>query len=331
MRALAWDERILYASQAYTLLGRDMTNNDAAWQLVGYYRPAWWRNLSATARLSFRFFRDGFHALAVPAPGYFVAAVPGAIIKLAPGDTEFQVSHSVKRGTRPLHIAATPDKRLYWGEYFDNPSRDEVHIYGSEDLGLTWGIVHTFPKGAIRHVHNIVYDEFEKCLWILTGDVGSECQILRAESGFRHVEIVLKGNQQARAAALVPACDAVYFASDTPLEANYVYRLGRDGSLASLGSLSSSSIYGCRVNNRTFFSTMVEPSAVNLGREVSIYGSSDGRAWTCTLRWKKDRWPMNFFQYGNALLPDGKNTSGHLAVTTVAVENSDLETSIWRF
>jgi hypothetical protein len=39
---------------------------------------------------------------------------------------------------------------------------------------------------------------------------------------------------------------------------------------------------------------------------------------------------MGSFQYGNAFLPDGKNTTGLLAVTTIAVEQSDLEASIWR-
>jgi len=39
---------------------------------------------------------------------------------------------------------------------------------------------------------------------------------------------------------------------------------------------------------------------------------------------------MGLFQYGNAFLPDGHNTTGLLAVTTIAVERADLETSLWR-
>jgi hypothetical protein len=39
---------------------------------------------------------------------------------------------------------------------------------------------------------------------------------------------------------------------------------------------------------------------------------------------------MSLFQYGNAFLPDGKNTTSLLAVTTIAVERAGLETSIWR-
>ena len=131
-----------------------------AWEHVARYPPVWWRNLSVSSRLTFRLFRDGFHALAVLASGHIVAAVPGAILTLAPGEDEFRVSHRILRGTRPLHIAVTPDDHVFWGEYFDNPGRDEVHIYASADRGATWNVAYTFPRGAIRHVHNIVYDQW---------------------------------------------------------------------------------------------------------------------------------------------------------------------------
>jgi len=278
----------------------------------------------------FRLLRDGFHALAVLSSGHLVAAVPGAIITLVPGETKFRVSHKVVRGTRPLHITVTPGAHVFWGEYFDNAQREEVHIYASTDRGTSWNIAYTFPQRTIRHVHNIVYDEWEDCLWVLTGDDGAECRILRASCDFRTVETVMSGSQQARAVAFVPTRDALYFSSDTPLERNHVYRLDRRGSLARAADLSSSSIYGCRVGEAVFFSTMVEPSTVNPDRNVRIYGSLHRAEWRSLLTWRKDRWPMGLFQYGNAFLPDGNNTSGILAVSTVAVESADLETSLWR-
>ena len=106
---------------------------------------------------------------------------------------------------------------------------DEVHIYASTDHGSTWEVAYTFPRGAVRHVHNIVYDEWANCLWVLTGDNGSECRILRVSCDFKNVDVVLSGNQQARAVALVPTPDGLYFSSDTPLESNHVYRLEREG------------------------------------------------------------------------------------------------------
>ncbi len=75
---------------------------------------------------------------------------------------------------------------------------------------------------------------------------------------------------------------------------------------------------------------MVEPSAVNRTHQVHVYGSLNSHDWQPLLRWEKDRWPMSFFQYGNAFLPGGKNTTGLLALTTVAVAPGDLATTVWR-
>ena len=330
LRALAWNRDTLYASRGYSLLSAKVSASKIEWRTVAKYRPAPWRSLSSLSRLTFRLFRDGFHALAVLSSGHLVAAVPGAIITVAPGESRFRLSHRVLRGTRPLHIAVIPNDHIFWGEYFDNAHRDEVHVYASTDRGASWNVAYTFPKRAIRHVHDIVYDQWGNCLWVLTGDNGAECRILRASCDFTTVDPVLSGNQQARAVALVPTADGLYFSSDTPFETNHVYCLDRQGKLSERATLSSSSIYGCRVAKGIFFSTMVEPSAVNVEGNVNLYGSRDGQSFQRLVQWQKDGWPMGLFQYGNALLPDGQNTSGLLAVSTVAVKHADQTTSLWR-
>ncbi len=197
LRALAWHDDFLYASRGYSLLRGRINSNSAAadveWNQVAHYSPAWWRNLTAVSRLTYRLCRDGFHALAVLRSQHLVAAVSGAIVTLAPGETEFRATHRISRGTRPLHIAVTPDDHIFWGEYFDNRARDEVHIYVSTDRGASWDVVHTFPRDAVRHVHNIVYDEWANCLWVLTGTTVSSAAfcgyrpILRAWMWFSRV------------------------------------------------------------------------------------------------------------------------------------------------
>src|SRR5579863_5946171 len=328
MRALAWRRNVLYASRGYTLLSAKIKTQSSAieWDRVARYRPASWRTITSSSRMTSRLFRDGFHALVALSSGHLVGAVPRAIVTLAPGETEFSRSHKLLRGTRPLHLAATPSDHIFWGEYFDNPQRDEVHIYASTDRGAHWDVAFTFPEGNIRHVHNIVYDSWENCFWVLTGDHGSECRILRASCDFKTVDVILSGNQQTRSAALVATRNALYFSSDTPLETNHVYRLDRRGSLSKVATLNGSSVYGCRVGNAVFFSTMVEPSAINSDRNACVYGSVDGVCWQCILQCRKDGWPMGLFQYGNAFLPDGDNHTSILAITTIAVERADLET-----
>ena len=334
LRALAWSDHLLYASRGYELIcaaitPKNVESHEFSWQAVATFDPAWWRRISASGRLTSRLFRDGFHALAVLDSASLVAAVPGAIVTLAPNQKQLRVTHGITRGTRPLHITTIPGGRVLWGEYFDNPSREEVHIYASADEGAHWDVAYTFAQGAIRHVHNIVHDPWGECLWILTGDYGDECRILRGSYDLSQMDVVLQGDQQARAVALIPAEDGIYFTSDTPLEANFIFHFDRRGTLSKLAPVNASSIFGCRAANGLFFSTMVEPSRVNTDRQVRIYASRDGSDWNSLLSWRKDRWPMRLFQYGNAILPDGNNATEFLAVTTVAVESDDMVTSLY--
>jgi len=328
VRALLWDKDILYGCQGYKIVR--LVPGANIWEPVTVFRPAWWRTLTSHLALSSRLARDGFHALAVLPDGTMVGAVPGAIVTRPSRDAEFHVSHRILRGTRPLHITAVPSGTIYWGEYFDNRERSEVHIYASQDRGLTWQVAYTFPARAIRHVHNIVYDRWGDCLWILTGDEGAECKVLRSSCDLRSIDTVLNGSQQARAVAALPSPDFLYLSTDTPLEENHVYRLDRSGHLERVGNLNSSSIYGSRVGQDLFFSTMVEPSTVNTSREVHLVGSREGTNWWPLARWKKDSFSMKYFQYGNAFLPDGENGTDLLAVTTVAVEKDDHTTTLWQ-
>ena len=331
LRALAWSGDVLYGSRGYEVLrARIQDPQQIHWEPVGDFRPEWKRNLSVRFRLTSRLLRDGFHALAVLPSGGLVGAVPGAIVTLRPGEERFRITHKITRGTRPLHITAVPSGAIYFGEYFDNAARDEVHIYASTDGASSWSVVYTFPKAAIRHVHNIVFDPWQNCLWILTGDYGDECRIVRASCDFRRVETVLRGNQQARAVAFVPTEDGLYFSSDTPLEQNYIYKLDRKGVVSQLAPIASSSIYGSRVGAQVFFSTMVEPSEVNRDANVRIYAAHLFGKWNSILSWKKDLWPMGLFQYGNAMFPDGENATNYLALSTVAVEKDDLVTSLYK-
>ena len=144
IRVLAWDGDILYASRGYELVRLLSVSlqrpNDTEWEPVASFSPVWWRNFTSRYRLTYRLVRDGFHALAVLDDKTMIAAVPSAIVTRQAESREFCPTHKLLRGTRPLHITAVPDGNIYWGEYFDNRARDEVHIYGSADRGQTWHV-----------------------------------------------------------------------------------------------------------------------------------------------------------------------------------------------
>jgi len=329
MRCLAWSGDVLYASRGYELFRISVRDREQGQRVGDYHAPST-RRFSSRFHLGSRLMRDGFHALAVLLSGDLIAAVPGAILRLAPGESEFKVTHQVQRGSRPLHFAAAPNGNVFWGEYFDNRKREEVYIYGSSDRGESWDVAYVFARRGIRHVHNIVYDRWDDRFWVLTGDEGRECRIMRASTDFKDVDVVLCSGQQTRAAALTISKEAVFFSSDSPHEPNHIYRLDRRGNLASVAEISSSSIYACRAGSGIFFSTMAEPSIVNVQNEVNVYGSFDGWQWTEQLHWHKDPWPMRYFQYGNAFLPDGENESDLLAVSTLGVNGAQGELSLWR-
>ena len=121
---------------------------------------------------------------------------------------------------------------------------------------------------------------------------------------------------------------AIQLSTHTPLERNHVLRLERSGRVDPVAELASSSIFGCRAAGALFFTTMVEPSAANATREVHLAGSADGTQWEVLAREKRTL-PIRHLQYGNAMLPDGENTTNYLAATTMAVKGADLVTTLW--
>jgi hypothetical protein len=326
-RVLAWHDDALYASERYVLWRWDYAGR--RWTRVARYRPDWTRVLSSATRLGGRLRRDGFHALAVLPDGGLAAILPKAIALCAPGETEFRETWRVRRGTRPMSLAVAPGGAIYWGEYFDNATRAEVHVYGSHDLGRTWDVVYTFPAGAIRHVHGIVHDPHQECLWMCTGDYESEPRILRVSLDWKSVETVLSSSQQTRTVRPIPAPDGLYFATDTEREQNYIYRLDPKGELHRLHPTNGPSLWSCQAGDSLFFTTDVEPSPVNHRRSACLYGSSDGGAWTELMAWPKDRWHMFLFQFGNIILPTGRNTTPVLAATGSAVRGEDGVLHAW--
>jgi hypothetical protein len=86
--------------------------------------------------------------------------------------------------------------------------------------------------------------------------------------------------------------------------------------------------HGCIAGETLFFSTAVEPSAVNAGGQIAVYGTGDGDTWQRLLAWPKDRWPMAF-QFGTAVMPSGTNGTSILALTTIAAAGADGVGAAW--
>lgn len=327
-RALTWHQGALYVSRKYSLWRWIPSENQ--WEFVARYHPDWTRVISSATRLGGRLRRDGFHALAVLPDGGLVAILPRAIAICPLGQQEFRATWHIRRGTRPLALAVLPSGAIYWGEYFNNPARDEVHVYGSLDGGRTWEVMYTFPAGSIRHVHSITYDPYRDCLWMCAGDYGTECRIMRVSSNWRTVETVLEAGQQTRAVRPIPTPEGLYFATDSELEQNFIYCLTSEGTLEQLCPINGPGMWGCQVDSALFFSTDVEPSKLNVEPFACVYGSRDGKAWSRLVAWRKDPWKMSLFQFGNIILPRGWNHTHLLATTGMSVQEEDGVMHVWR-
>ena len=332
-KVLFWHNDFLYISRGYTLFRLDakrlLEKNRIKLEKIATFKADLIRSFASNNRILSRLTRAGFHILEILPNEKIVSVLCKNIAIIMRGEEEFKTTFKIIRGTRPLGMAITPEGKIFWGEYFNNKKREEVYIYGSEDGGYTWEVVYTFPKGAIRHVHNVIYDKFDNCLWILTGDEGKEPKILRASIDWREVDIVIEGDQQVRAATLITRSEGVYYATDTPHEQNYIYFLERNGRREKIFPISGPSMWSCEVDSAMFFSTAAEPSKFYYGF-ACIYGSLNGNEWQRLIKWPKDNLHPIYFQYGNVVLPRGKNSNNLLAATGSAVRNEEGATTIWK-
>jgi hypothetical protein len=239
----------------------------------------------------------------------------------------------------------TPGGLVVFGEYFSNPRRDEVHVYGSHDSGRSWEVLYTFPKGAVRHVHGVTYDPYDDCFWVTTGDYADECRLLRASKDFRTVDTVRRHGQENRFCSVCVGRDALVMATDSPLARNYVVVCDkRSGRMERRQAIENSSFYHCVVGGRIYLSTTAEPSPVNDSRASHVWsGRLGGDGWERRLSFPVDlyarlsRLPLlkpGLFQYPRVFFPDGENPGNVLVCYGIGLKEWDntllcYDTAAW--
>lgn len=299
-------EGVLWASNGFKVFRSD--NYGESFNFLGEYKLKLKEKMLSKGRLLQRLLRFGFQSLLPLSEGSLLGLIQRAIVRLDSNTQIFRKVFDIPRGTRPLNLCITPASWIYFGEYFSNPNRDSVHVYGSPDKGRTWEIVYTLPKGQARHIHGIFYDPHRDGCWMLTGDRNSECRILFTPDNFRTLETIARGSQAVRVVTMIPKKKGILLFTDTPLEQNYIQRLiPKTGKLEKIKPLPGSVFSSAMVANYSLISTAVEPSVTNIERFATIWFSKNGKDWKFLYRQKKDIWPMKYFQYGTFLFPAGKN------------------------
>lgn len=214
-------------------------------------------------------------------------------------------------------------QRVLYGEYFGNGNQEEVCIYERGKLG-NWEKRYAFPSGAILHIHQIVYDKFRKCFWILTGDADHQSGVWMADDSFFHVTPLFLGKQMYRSCFLMPMEQGVAYATDTPLELNGIYFAREHDGVWSepklVYDMPGPCIYGRAFSDGTYvMATSVEPDASlpsyryrltkRLGKGVLdrythvIRGNLE-TGFEEIARFEKDRFRMLLFQFGNLQFPE---------------------------
>ncbi len=231
---------------------------------------------------------------------------------------------------------------IYYGEYYLNHDRAEVRIMRREADG-SWQAVYTFAAGSIYHIHGIVPGYYKDRVYVLTGDDDAESGIWECRDDFASVKPILQGKQAYRACVALPTAEGIIYATDTPLEQNYIYHYSfATGDIDVVAPIDGPSIYG-RVlsDSEMVISTSVEPdSRLVRWRYEFSYGLGPGvknryshiyyiKALDDTFdvkeihRAKKDILPMGAGQFGTMMFPAGDE---ELFVTGQALRKYDNKT-----
>lgn len=313
--------RVVYVDdkEVWRAIGRDMlSSNDGGetWALRGRLPTVQWRQYLSGNRYLRRLLRLGVHHFIKTGNNVGLVFADRGIFRLCDGVPAFEWVSSLGNSRRPLAVAKK-ENTIFFGEYRDNSERSPIRIWALDICGSHQQVAWEFD--SVRHVHGVFSDPFTGSVWVTTGDDDQEAAIWRTDDEFRSLEKVVGGSQRYRAVHLLFTEDAVFFGSDAPNEKNRIYRMDRAShQILTMGDVSGSVFYGVKVNDWLFFSTAVEPSRVNRGRYVELWGARSGGPWTLIGRLKKDRLSMKHFQYGQILFPGGPGDDRQLWFTPFA-------------
>ncbi len=249
----------------------------------------------------------------------FLISYSGSVYQYLVKDNELIQEHQYCTGmSNPLSfcriesVKGFPDCIVY-GEYRDNENHTPLGIY--ERIGGKWAKTADFPFD-IKHIHALVPDSANECVYVLTGDDDRESGIWVARDNFQKVEPWLTGKQKYRGCVAFPTENGLIYATDTPKEKNELYLAKKNSELIPLCEMPGPCIYGTQKNGVFYFATSVEPDPNLPSWRYKISsrpgpGIKDGfvhiiagnleEGFKDVARFKKDAWPYRMFQFGNVL------------------------------
>ena len=264
----------------------------------------------------------------------------GKVLKYSISLNNYVIEHYYDKGmNNPLRFCTikdplTGDTVVYYGEYIWNVDKGPVAIYMRK--AGTWKKVFEFPSSKVQHIHNIIFDEKNNHFYILTGDTDEESGIWISDIDFLDVRPLVKGSQRFRACVAFPTDCGLIYATDTPLEDNYIMELDITHNQVQtriIQTIPGPCIYGDNLQGLYFFATSVEPdSSLSSWRYKFTYklgnGVKERKSHIIVLNKdhnivldcseKKDMYPIWLFQFGNFMFP--YNSTNNVLATTQALK-----------
>ena len=252
----------------------------------------------------------------------YLISYSGAMYRISLLSKDIVLEHEYINGmNNPLHPCNIKglegfDDGVYYGEYTGNSERSPVSVYKRNANTGTWKPVFSFNQGQINHIHNIVPDYINQRMLILTGDTDSASGIWSAKENFSTVEPLLIGKQEFRSCSLFPVEQGFIYATDAPLDKNYIFHrklINGKWETEKLYELQGSVIYSIENNGFYYFSTTVEPDSNIKGkrylitnklgpsindRNVNVIAGNLDEGFKVIIKFKKDIYPMGLCQFG---------------------------------
>ena len=279
------------------------------WQRDCFVPSFGWKRQCSRSGILARLLRWYIAALQVLPDGSRLAVARDGIYRAAAGEQAMTRVFAIQRGSRPLNFSVD-GSRVLFGEDGSGLEESEVLIYVSEDYGKSFHEGFRFPKGDIRHVHNVMVDPYEGHYWVLVGDFGRQTGVGVLSRDLKHLEWLGRGTQRYRAVSALIEPDCLVYGTDSDRDHNFIVRLDKQsGRIEELKEVEGSSLYSARFGNLRVISTAVEPNPFCRSRECSLYGSRDGGPWQRLVTHRKDFLSPVYFQFGALVLPYTQESS----------------------
>jgi hypothetical protein len=228
---------------------------------------------------------------------------------------------------------------LIFGEYFSNPRRQPVRIWGRSSRNAQWVLKGEFSALEIEHVHAVT--AIGDRVFILCGDFEHAASIWVSDRNFSSITPLLRGKQTYRAAWIRELGGRLFYATDTQLESNRICELFIEsgvGTVHELTNIDGSSIYSGRGNDNQFFSTTVECGMPTgnffmdifetvrpgiLFNEAKIMGIDLNGVCEEVFSAAKDPLPFRLAQFGTFTFPTGEMPADTIISYGVALREVD--------